>query len=165
MPPAVLCTDPAQLGDAGAILAASGWSLRESFALPDEPWDLRPRRWACRGVVHTADSAAAATWVLVRGCALVVALGPHAPRTFLADLGRCGVVEVYAPHPDESGLDANERALLAALARGLSVHQAAETLFLSTRTAQRRLTSARRILGVRTTREAVVAWTAMTHDS
>lgn len=162
---AVLCADPAQLSDAGATLAASGWSLREGFALPDEPWDLSARRWACWGVVDTTDSAAAATWVLVRGCALVVAPGPHAPRTFRADLGRCGVVETYAPHTDTTGLDANERALLAALAQGLSVQQAADALFLSTRTAQRRLTSARKSLGVRTTREAVVAWTAMMHDS
>lgn len=163
-PPAVICSDAAQLGDAAPTLAARGWSLREGFGLPDEPWDLGSRRWACWGVVDDADSAAAATWVVVRGCAIVAAVGPESPRTFLADLARCSAVEHYATSVDDSGLDANERALLAALAEGLSVHQAAEQLFLSIRTAQRRLASARRRLDVRTTREAVVAWAELRSD-
>lgn len=164
LPPAVICSDPAHLRDAGATLVALGWSLRESFSLPEEPWDLGPRRWACWGVVDTADRAVAATWVVVRGCALVAAVSPESPRSFLADLARCSVLEQYAPDVDESGLDASERALLSALAEGLSVHRAAERLFLSTRTAQRRLASARRRLDVRTTREAVVAWTELRGD-
>src|SRR4051812_11487050 len=164
LPPAVTCSDAAQLRDAGTTLAVLGWSLREGFVLPDEPWDLGPRRWACWGVVDSTDSAVAATWVVVRGCALVAAVGPESPHSFLADLARCSVVRQYTPDVDESGLDANERALLAALAEGLSVHQAAERLFLSTRTAQRRLASARRRLDVRTTREAVVAWTELRDD-
>lgn len=165
LPPAVVCRDAAQLKDAGAALAESGWKLREGFVLPDEPWDLTRRRWACWGHVGGAEEAAAATWVLVRGCALVVVPGPETPSSFLADLARCATVERYEPYRDRSGLDANERALLTALAEGLSVQQAAERLFLSTRTAQRRLTSARRQLGVATTREAVLAWTALMRDS
>lgn len=59
-PPAVVCQDPAQLHDAAAVLGASGWTLRDDFGLPDEPWDLTRRRWACRGTVTSEDDAAAA---------------------------------------------------------------------------------------------------------
>ena len=55
-------------------------------------------------------------------------------------------------------------ALLAALADGQSLQQAATELYLSPRTAQRRLSSARATLGVRTTREAVLAWTRLNRD-
>lgn len=103
--------------------------------------------------------------MLVRGCALVVLPGAGAPTTFLADLARCGAVEHYLPRPDDRGLDPIEQDLLAALAEGLTVQQAADRLFLSTRTAQRRLTSARRQLGARSTREAVLAWMARSRDS
>ena len=44
------------------------------------------------------------------------------------------------------------------LAAGMSVADASRTLFISRRTADRRLAAARITLGVRTTAEAVVAW-------
>jgi len=52
-------------------------------------------------------------------------------------------------------LGEQHRLLLAALAGGLSVAAAAERLCISRRTAERRLSEARRVLGVRTTAEAV----------
>jgi len=54
-------------------------------------------------------------------------------------------------------LDEQPRLLLAALAGGLSVAAAAERLRISRRTAERRLSEARRVLGVSTTAEAVAA--------
>jgi DNA-binding NarL/FixJ family response regulator len=54
-------------------------------------------------------------------------------------------------------LDEQHRLLLAALADGLSVVAAAERLCISRRTAERRLSEARRVLGVSTTAEAVAA--------
>jgi DNA-binding CsgD family transcriptional regulator len=54
-------------------------------------------------------------------------------------------------------LDEQHRLLLAALAGGLSVAAAAERLCISRRTADRRLSEARRVFGVSTTAEAVAA--------
>lgn len=54
-------------------------------------------------------------------------------------------------------LDEQHRLLLAALAGGLSVAAAAERLCISRRTADRRLSEARCVLGVSTTAEAVAA--------
>jgi DNA-binding CsgD family transcriptional regulator len=54
-------------------------------------------------------------------------------------------------------LDEQHRLLLAALAGGLSVAAAAERLCISRRTAERRLSEARRVLAVSTTAEAVAA--------
>jgi DNA-binding CsgD family transcriptional regulator len=54
-------------------------------------------------------------------------------------------------------LDEQHRLLLAALAGGRSVAAAAERLCMSRRTAERRLSEARRVLGVSTTAEAVAA--------
>jgi len=54
-------------------------------------------------------------------------------------------------------LGEQHRLLLAAVAGGLSVAAAAERLCISRRTAERRLSEARRLLGVSTTAEAVAA--------
>jgi hypothetical protein len=158
-PLAVLCDCSADLDRGAATATARGWSVRAGFELPQDPWDLSWRRWVCVGVVATEADAAAAIWVLVRGCALVVVVEGSAPPNFLDDLQRCADLERLRQEMSATGLGPHEDALLAALADGLSVHQAATKLFLSTRTAQRRLTSARAALGVRTTREAVMAWT------
>ncbi len=166
MPPVLVCDGPANLPRAAAMLAGSGWTVRLGFALPDEPWDLTTRRWACQDVVGDCDGAEAATWALVRGCGLIVAVTAQAPADFLMDVARGGSVEQFpATHVAGHGLDTNVAALLAALADGQSMQQAAAQLFLSERTAQRRLASARAALGVRTTREAVVAWTRLNRST
>ncbi len=113
--------------------------------------------------VADAGVAELATWALVRGCALIVNPEPGAPREFLDNLRRAGGVGAFpASSRVDERLDPVESALLGLLADGYSVAQAAAQLYLSSRTAQRRLNAARVALGVRTTREAVVAWTALT---
>ncbi|MEJ7772041.1 MAG: hypothetical protein WKF51_09080 [Geodermatophilaceae bacterium] len=162
-PPALVCGEPADLTAAAASLAESGWVSRAGFSLPEEPWDLTRRRWVCEGTVDDNTDAEAATWALVRGCAVVVAVGGGAPPDFVADLARAGQVLTWAPaHSDVAGLGTVESDLLRLLGDGLSLQQAAGQLYLSGRTAQRRLNSARAALGVRTTREAVLAWTRLT---
>ena len=165
-PPVVLvCDDLDDLGDAAAALGEDGWTTRAGFTLPAEPWDLTSRRWVCRGSVGDTSDAEAAIWALVRGCALVVVAGPGAPTDFGSDLARAGRVRQFnRPADGDTKLSADEEALLAALAGGLSVQQAAAQLYLSGRTAQRRLAAARGVFGVRTTREAVLAWTRLTAD-
>lgn len=162
-PPVLVCSGPQDVPAAVQTLTTSGWSVRPGFALPEEPWDLGRRRWACQGAVDSTGEAEQATWALVRGCALIVTPGANAPPEFLDDLGRAGQVQPVAPAliVDER-LEPIETALLELLADGHSVAEAGASLYLSPRTAQRRLTSARAALGVRSTREAVVVWTKLT---
>jgi DNA-binding CsgD family transcriptional regulator len=56
----------------------------------------------------------------------------------------------------ESGLDDEQRRLLALMGRGLSVREAGRQLHLSPRTTERRLAQARASLGARTNAEAVL---------
>jgi DNA-binding NarL/FixJ family response regulator len=86
----------------------------------------------------------------------------------LADLARIGPVirdpdtdpDDAAAAADGGGLPINDeqRALLDRLAAGETIAAAAEAEFLSLRTANRRIAEARKALGVRTTREAVLAY-------
>lgn len=69
----------------------------------------------------------------------------------LRRLGREGV----AARPE---LGSDEQHLLARIAEGMSLGEAAESLHVSRRTADRRIDSARRALGVATTAEAIVAF-------
>ena len=57
-------------------------------------------------------------------------------------------------------LSAEQRDLLAALSGGATVTEAALALFVSRRTANRRLAEARYLLGVTTNAEAVTRWSA-----
>ena len=159
-PRVVLCPGADDLRAAAAPLDRAGWSVHDGFDLPDEPWDFGPRRWACVGVVATEADGEQAVWALARGCALVLSLAEDLAPEIGADLERAGTVELFDPAPPDRGpLSDDEASLLDALASGMSVRQAAAELYLSNRTAQRRLASARTALGVRTTREAVLTWT------
>jgi DNA-directed RNA polymerase specialized sigma24 family protein len=138
-------------------LAAAGWRVEDGFALPAEPWDLTDRRWARAGVVADDDGLAAAVLAAARGVGVLAGCPDERRRARLVDdLGRIAPVEVLDLGPDPlAALDDDQRALLAALAEGASIAEAAGRLHLSTRTAERRLATARRSLGVRTTAEAV----------
>ena len=57
-----------------------------------------------------------------------------------------------------STIDADGTGLLALLAKGRSLSEAAAALYLSRRTADRRLAAARIVLGVATTVEALLAF-------
>ena len=71
-----------------------------------------------------------------------------------------------APAPATRGpqLAPEQRALLERLADGETIAAAAAAEFLSLRTANRRIAEAREVLGVRTTREAVLAYLRMRRD-
>jgi DNA-binding NarL/FixJ family response regulator len=85
-------------------------------------------------------------------------------RALLADLGRLGPVtrdpdaEVAAVNNAAPILLPEQRALLERLANGETIAAAAAAEYLSLRTANRRIAQARQSLGVRTTREAVLAF-------
>ena len=159
--------------DATAVLrrlARAGWTTREGFAITEQQWDLADARIALYGRVPDADTAELALLAAARGAG-VVAIADTATkvgRALLADLGRIGPVttDPDAEPTTEPGtgpgggpqLAPEQRALLERLANGETIAAAAAAEFLSLRTANRRIAEARDVLGVRTTREAVLAY-------
>jgi len=150
-----LLAEDAAAAEASAELEGAGFAIVRGWRLPDEPWDLSRRRLVCTGrIVNRADLEGALV-AAARGASLVVESPVAADllAPLVEDLRRLGVVEYVS----SNGLDAQQRHLLALLGEGLSVGEAAARLFISRRTADRRLAAARTTLGVRTNTEAVVA--------
>ncbi|OLB74186.1 MAG: LuxR family transcriptional regulator [Actinobacteria bacterium 13_2_20CM_2_71_6] len=153
-------------------LARAGWKTREGFALTDPAWDVGEQRLVLYGRVTDLDTAELAVHAAARGAGLVAIADPGTDigRALLADLGRLGPVTrdpeaEVAGGDDEAGsgnaLLPEQRALLERLANGETIAAAAAAEFLSLRTANRRIAQAREALGVRTTREAVLAYLRM----
>lgn len=151
-------------------LARSGWHTREGFALPEPAWDITAARLVLFGRVPDLDTATLAVQAAARGAAVVAITDTTAEpgQALLADLTRLGPVHL-TPHepaaPNEPStpdvltqLAPEQRALLERLASGETIAAAAAAEFLSLRTANRRIAQARQLLGVRTTREAVLAY-------
>lgn len=148
-------------------LAAAGWSTREGFWLPPAPWDVSTKRLVLFGRVTDAETASTAALAAARGAGLVAiaestgAVG----RALLADLSRLGAVcrdpdaePGATPPAGVARLIPEQRKLLERLANGETIAAAAAAEYLSLRTANRRIAQAREVLGVRTTREAVLAY-------
>ncbi|HTF09607.1 MAG TPA: LuxR family transcriptional regulator [Asanoa sp.] len=162
-------------GDATAVLrrlARSGWVTREGFALTEQVWDLTGNRLLLFGRVPDRETVRLVVLAAARGAGVVAITdtGGDIGRALLADLTRLGPV-----HRDSGGADAapdgggpselipEQRALLDRLANGETIAAAAAAEFLSLRTANRRIAQARATLGVRTTREAVLAYLTQRH--
>lgn len=150
-------TDRALPPSAHVERLAAGRRVVEGFALSAEPWDQRSGRLTLVGSVTSEAELTAAVLGSTRGADIVVGCADDGLRArLLDDLARLGPVELVELGDDPlDALDEDQRALLAALADGSSISAAADSLFLSTRTAERRLAAARAALGVRTTAEAI----------
>lgn len=121
-------------------------------------WQGRPGV-VCTGVVALAEDAAAVLLAVIAGADVVVA--GRADREVLDrlcdDLRRFGPLDHRtASTPRREQLTREERALADLLLEGNTLGDAARRLNLARRTADRRLASLRRKLGVRTTAEALV---------
>ncbi|MGH3711945.1 MAG: LuxR family transcriptional regulator [Micromonosporaceae bacterium] len=153
-------------------LARSGWKTREGFALPDPAWDVSDKQLLLFGRVPDLETAALAVLAAARGAGVVAIADADAEpgRSLLADLARIGPVGRDADEApgesteDDLPLTEEQRALLARLAAGETIAAAATSEFLSLRTANRRIAQARAALGVRTTREAVLAYLRQSRD-
>jgi hypothetical protein len=157
-------------------LARSGWRTREGFALPESAWDVGEQRLVLFGRVPDMDAAALAVLAAARGAGVVVIADDRSEpgRAVLADLSRIGpvlrdpnldpAVAEDADGADGLPLTDEQRSLLDRLGAGETIAAAAEAEFLSLRTANRRIAEARKALGVRTTREAVLAYLRATRD-
>lgn len=152
-------------------LARAGWNTREGFALTDAGWDVTDARLVLFGRIIDTDTAELALLAAARGAGIVAITDPAADigRAFVADLGRIGAVSVDPdaedPEPDTGPqLTPSQRSLLQRLANGETIAAAASSEFLSLRTANRRIAEAREALGVRSTREAVLAYLRLRKD-
>lgn len=117
----------------------------------------------CAGAVADSADAEAALLAAVSGSGVLV--DATAPREVIdrlcSDLRTFGPVEHRLERRVRPALTREQRELVALLAEGLSLGEAAARLHLSRRTADRRLAGARAALGVATTVEAVAAFTRL----
>lgn len=164
-PPRYLLASTAAATSVVRHLSRAGWTIRDGFALPEAGWDVTAARLALTGRVGDPDTATLAVLAAARGAAIVAVADPRTDlgRALLADLTRVGVVHTDpdvgdVPAAAGTTLAAEHRALLDRLSNGETIAAAASAEFLSLRTANRRIAEARRLLGVGTTREAVLAY-------
>lgn len=140
--------------DAVAEVRDGGWRVVEGWRVRGGP-DV-----VCAGVVASQEDAAAALLAAVSGCGIVV--DARASRDVIdrlcSDLRTFGRLEHRLERRQRPALTVEQRDLLALLADGLSLGDAAARLHLSRRTADRRLAAARAALGASTTAEALHAF-------
>ncbi len=145
-------------------LSRAGWRTRDGFALPEPTWDVATTRLVLYGRVTDLDTAALVVQAAARGAGIVAVTDQNTGigRALIDDLLRLGPVHLRPDADDNTDLFAQlipeQRALLQRLANGETIAAAAAAEFLSLRTANRRIAQARELLGVRTTREAVIAY-------
>lgn len=121
-------------------------------------FDLRADRLVWPTVVRDAAQCCAVLEAVGRGVAVVVrieGIPASLAAEFREDLARAADLQAGETSPADE-LSDDQRRLLGALGRGLTLAAAAREVGLSTRTATRRLAEARRILRVQTNAEAVV---------
>ena len=166
--PLVFVDQQHDLLEATASIERLGYTVAHGFVLPPSPWDLAPARRACTGTIGDTAAARQAVVAAARGCALAVACNPAGDlrERLIADLQRIGAIGAAGAIAAVASLQSagttnltdDQREILSLLSSGVSVPKAAERLFLSLRTAERRLAGARRALGVRSTAEAVLRY-------
>jgi len=144
-------------------LSRDGWVLREGFALPDPTWEVTGSRLVLHGRITDTDTLQLAVLAAARGAGIVAVCDPETQvgRALLDDLSRLGSVhQGVGAEPGDAVADLvpEQRALLDRLAAGDTIAAAAAAEYLSLRTANRRIAEARAVFGVRTTREAVLAY-------
>jgi hypothetical protein len=154
-------------GDADTVLRRlirDGWVARDGFALPDPAWDVTGNRLVLHGRIADHDVLQLAVLAAARGAGIVAICDTESQlgRALVDDLSRLGSVRHGAAETAETDriaeLVPEQRALLDRLAAGDTIAAAAAAEFLSLRTANRRIAEARAMFGVRTTREAVLAY-------
>jgi DNA-binding NarL/FixJ family response regulator len=143
-------------------LTRDGWTARDGFALPEGAWDVTAARLVLHGRVGDPETLQLAVLAAARGAGIVAVadVTTDIGRALVDDLSRLGDVArgTDTGAPTTADLVPEQRALLDRLAGGDTIAAAAAAEFLSLRTANRRIAEARALFGVRTTREAVLAY-------
>ena len=157
MAPLVVVEGPhGSMAAAVADARSAGWRVFRGWQVPDGSLsDV-----VLAGPVATTPDARAAMLAAVAGAGLIVhAQGNRELIDVLCDdLRHVGELDHRVAADPGAGLTVEERSLLALLAGGATLGQAANRLHLSRRSADRRLASARAALGVVTSAEAVLAY-------
>lgn len=153
-PPVIIVAGPPEAVEAAiAEVRRAGWHVTAGFGeQPPSPGEVRS------GAIETEADAAAALLSVLAGAGAVIQAGGEGPLLdrLLDDLRHLRRVDVRrGPRPGDSPVDEDARAILAILAEGRTLGDAAAQLGLSRRTADRRLAGARAALGVERTVEAV----------
>jgi DNA-binding CsgD family transcriptional regulator len=158
--PLIVADEQRALDAERVALEQAGWAVLKGWSLfPSSDWDVRRERVVCCGKVFDEDDAAAAVLAAARGAGLLIMLDVPSEvcERLLDDLRHLGKLE-HRTSPDElhAPLNDEQRGLLQLLAEGKSIVEAAKALYLSRRTATRRLKEIRATLGVSSTSEALV---------
>lgn len=137
------------------VAEAAGRRVVTGWGLPARPWDLRGSGIVVQGVLGASDDDAALVDAVVRGAAAIVGVDESrpVPVRLLDALRRSAPVLDWRTCP-VMGLDTTQARLLLALAKGRSTRDAASDMYLSLRTAHRRMAAARDALGVPSTNAA-----------
>lgn len=144
----------AALDAARARLQASGWRIVPGLG-------TRPAggRTVLEGRVTSDDEAAAAVLAAIDGHGILalVTVEDASLHRLEDDLRRLGALEIIDRPPAAASAqpDADGLAILAMLARGHTLGEAADALGVSRRTADRRLAAAKAMLGAGRTTEAI----------
>lgn len=170
--PIVVLPDAAAVEAAAVQLRRKGHAARGGFALePDGDFDVREQKLICTGVIDGAEAARSAVLAAARGASVLLAidddLDPGVRHRLLDDLARLGSVRDQLTAPTQTGpaLTQEQLQLLELLAAGASIPEAAAELYVSVRTAERRVAQVRAAFGVRTTAAALVAFSAMSRPT
>jgi DNA-binding NarL/FixJ family response regulator len=159
--PLVILPPPADVASVAEAVGRTGARAVAGWRLPSSPWDLAAERIVCIGEVQSRTAARDALVAAARGAGVIAVIDEKTDlgADFGDDLTRIGPVQrrTEAPPPLLPG---EQRRLLELVAGGRSIPEAAVALFVSVRTAERRMGEIRRALGVRTTAEAVQAYMA-----
>jgi hypothetical protein len=137
------------------VAEAAGRRVVAGWTLPPRPWDLGAAGIVVQGVLHDPNDDAALVDAVVRGVSAIVGVerSRPVPVRLLDALRRSAPVLDWRSCP-VMGLDATQARLLIALANGRSTRDAASEMFLSLRTAHRRMAEARDALGAPSTNAA-----------
>ncbi len=161
--PLLVVPNKGEATNSARVLTRQGWKIQQGSQLPERPWDISLRRLVVTTMVVDRPAIKDTVLAATRGAGVIAVTADVQSLTsaLIGDLGQIGTVFYSAAEladTHEICLPVEQRALLSRLARGASIAAAAEAEFLSLRTANRRLARARDVLGVRTTREAVVEY-------
>jgi hypothetical protein len=164
--PLVVIEGPQQvLTSVLAMFEAGGWIISRGLQVPTTEWSAGGL--VCVGTVASPSDAALAVLAAARGAGVVLAVSARDEtlERLVEDLSRIGPVDYW---PRESGtqgaLNIEQWCLLELLAQGRTLAEAAAILHLSRRTADRKVASARLILGAKSTAEAVLVMQSTTRE-
>jgi len=160
--PIVLVGDHGTAERVEVELTRQSWVVQSGFALNDDRFELSGSRLVCSGVVADVDGLEMALMAAARGAGLVAVVGAKDSwaAASLADqlsvLGLDPRFEGFRAMDSAPCYDRDTAELLDRLASGCTIPDAAHACLLSLRTANRKLSAARKSLGVATTLELVV---------